>query len=259
MSSTTTPAGPDGTGRQGTNLSLWNRASSHAAATERATTEIDGIEAAMQDMARLATAEFGPIGIGWGYEIEEEPVREGAPILVSGQPVGHEMLHVVRLAFWYVTAEHPDRRVEFNARGHAMFVAATPEGPLTDPCAPARAELQALSACLRRLGFQSGLSAGRAGQSAPSSASAFPTQATAAPGATSAPGNRLDDVPAEERGILDSKLKGIALVNDPTKIRMAMEMVSTILKHPAAIAEFEAKAKQRIEEIQRIQVRHAHF
>jgi hypothetical protein len=40
---------------------------------------------------------------------------------------------------------------------------------------------------------------------------------------------------------------------------MAMEMVSTILKHPAAIAEFEAKAKQRIEEIQRIQVRHAHF
>ncbi len=258
MSSITTPAGPAGTGRQGTNLSLWNRASSHAAATERATTEIDGIEEAMQDMALLATAEFGPIGIGWGYEIEEEPVREGAPILVSGQPVGREMLHAVRLAFWYVTAEHPDRRVEFNARGHAMFVAATPEGPFTDACAPARAELQALSACLRRLGFQSGFSAGRTVPSAPSSVSAPPTQATVAPGAMSAPGT-LDDVPAEERSILDSKIKGIALVNDPTKIRMAMEMVSTILEHPVAIAEFQVKAKQRIEEIQRTQVRHAHF
>src|SRR5690606_38566706 len=45
-------------------------------------------------LARKATEAFGPMGIGWGLEILDEAIMEGAPLDGQGN---HEKIHKVRV------------------------------------------------------------------------------------------------------------------------------------------------------------------
>ncbi|CAB3739854.1 hypothetical protein LMG22037_06334 [Paraburkholderia phenoliruptrix] len=246
-------------GAQETNLSMWTRASKatvpHADAASQA--DSGGIAAALRQLAYLASAVFGPIGIGWGYDLEEDVLREGAPIVAAGQVVGRELMHTARIRFWHRRSDHPQEKVEFTARAHAMFVSSTNAGPMTDPDAPARTELQAFAVCLSKIGFNVG------GITAFAQQTAISVQAKVTPsaeaGCTTGGSSAVGPIPANERAILDNKVKGLAVVDDPENIRRAREMVSSILQHPLAIAEFQEKANQRIEEIERSSTRSAHF
>lgn len=142
-------------GAQETNLSMWTRVSKAAPPPADAASRADpgGITVALRQLAYLASAEFGPIGIGWGYDLEEDVLREGAPIVVAGQVVGRELMHTARIRFWHRRSDHPQEKVEFTARAHAMFVSSTNAGPMTDPDAPARTELQAFAVCMSKIGF----------------------------------------------------------------------------------------------------------
>lgn len=49
-----------------------------------------------------ATKAFGPIGIGWGYEILREWTTEGAPIVVEGRVTEfREIIHHCEVALWF--------------------------------------------------------------------------------------------------------------------------------------------------------------
>ncbi|MBB4516389.1 hypothetical protein [Paraburkholderia fungorum] len=238
---------------------MWTRVSKAAPPPADAASRADpgGITVALRQLAYLASAEFGPIGIGWGYDLEEDVLREGAPIVVAGQVVGRELMHTARIRFWHRRSDHPQEKVEFTARAHAMFVSSTNAGPMTDPDAPARTELQAFAVCMSKIGFNV------AGITAPAQQAATSVQTRLTPlaeaGGTSGGSLAVGSIPANERDILDNKVKGLAVVDDPENIRRAREMVSSILQHPLAIAEFQEKANQRIEEIERSSTRSAHF
>lgn len=262
MSSACTPPEHEGNATQEENLSLWTRVSKRTApATQsQASSAAENIAVAVQHLSYMASAEFGPIGVGWGYDIEEDALREGAPILAAGSLVGRELLLSATLRFWYRREGH-EHPVKLTARAHSILVTATPGGCSTDPDAPARTELKALASCLQKIGFNvsaatsSGL--GTAFPQTPPTESAGQRDTENAGGQ----GHAIDasDIPADERAILDTKLKGIQVVDQPENIRRAADMISSILKHPKAIAEFCKKAEQRIEELERGNKRSAHF
>lgn len=262
MDSTCMPPTDEGNGAQEDNLSLWNRASKRMApqTLRQASSVAENIAAAVQHLSYLASAEFGPIGVGWGYDIEEDALREGAPILAAGNFVGRELIHSATIRFWYRREGH-EHPVNLTGRSHSAFVVATAEGCTTDPDAPARTELKALACCMQKIGFD--VSAATSSVQRMAFPHARSTETNGVQGSGHGSGSDLSsdasDIPADERAILDTKIKGIQLVDQPENIRRAADMVSSILKHPVAIAEFRRKADQRIEELERANKRSAHF
>ncbi|CAH6849945.1 hypothetical protein EDB29_1011144 [Vibrio crassostreae] len=62
-----------------------------------------------------ATAIWGPIGVGWGYEVKREWTVKGAPIIMNGAITEHhEQVHKCEITFWYM---HDDKRIEFTQYG----------------------------------------------------------------------------------------------------------------------------------------------
>lgn len=118
--------------------------------------EVDGQKITAIDpmyMIRLATSLFGPMGIGWGYRIEDERYDQGAPITdPKTQAVqAHEQTHTVRLSLWY---EWNGQKGEVTQFGHTRAVYRTQSGKWkTDGEAPKKSVSDAIKKCLSLLGF----------------------------------------------------------------------------------------------------------
>ncbi|CAH6927560.1 conserved hypothetical protein [Vibrio chagasii] len=62
-----------------------------------------------------ATEIWGPIGVGWGYEVKREWSVKGAPIIRNGEITEHhEQVHKCEIIFWYM---HEGKRIEFTQYG----------------------------------------------------------------------------------------------------------------------------------------------
>ncbi|CAH7004268.1 conserved hypothetical protein [Vibrio chagasii] len=62
-----------------------------------------------------ATEIWGPIGVGWGYEVKREWTVKGAPIMHKGVITEHfEQVHKCEISFWYM---HEGKRIEFTQYG----------------------------------------------------------------------------------------------------------------------------------------------
>lgn len=62
-----------------------------------------------------ATVIWGPIGVGWGYEVKREWTVKGAPIIRNGEITEHhEQVHKCEIIFWYM---HEGKRIEFTQYG----------------------------------------------------------------------------------------------------------------------------------------------
>lgn len=70
------------------------------------------------------TAAFGPVGLGWGYEIIADDVVLGGPVLdANKQVLGHEMVQRTRIRFWWRHSENGlTKQGEFHQVGQTMFV-----------------------------------------------------------------------------------------------------------------------------------------
>jgi len=102
-------------------------------------------------LVRLATEQFGPIGIGWGYDIEEERFDSGGLLEVTEE--GHEiraMVHTLKLKLWYKNG--PDRG-EVTHFGHTPYVYRNKYGIQTEQEASKKSLTDALKKCLSMLGF----------------------------------------------------------------------------------------------------------
>ena len=54
-------------------------------------------------LIQRATEEFGPVGIGWNWDIIDAYYIDGAPMIADdGTNYGHEKLHVIRASIWYI-------------------------------------------------------------------------------------------------------------------------------------------------------------
>lgn len=101
-------------------------------------------------LAMRATETFGPMGIGWGVEIDQEELMTGAPILVNGEKVANELIHKVRVRLWF---KHNGERGEITQFGQTTFVGRNSNGVFTDEEAPKKSLTDGMTKCLSLLGF----------------------------------------------------------------------------------------------------------
>lgn len=106
-------------------------------------------------LAKKATELFGPMGIGWGIEILDEAIMDGAPLDEQGHV---EKIHKVRVKLWYKLNGERGEVVQF---GQTTFVGRNKHGYFTDEEAPKKSLTDAMSKCLSLLGFSADVHLGR--------------------------------------------------------------------------------------------------
>jgi hypothetical protein len=109
-------------------------------------------------MVQKATEIFGPVGIGWGWEIMEERYDQGHPIHAALLPNGDnatpamQVTHTLLLKLWY---ELDGRRGELTQYGHTLFISKASGAITSDPEAPKKSLTDAMKKCLSLLGIAS--------------------------------------------------------------------------------------------------------
>lgn len=106
-------------------------------------------------LIKKATEVWGPIGLGWGFDITDSYFTEGSPFAYEFSPTQEPVvipteMHTARVRLWYMDE---DRRAEVEDFGHTPFVFNTSKGPKTDFEAPKKSVTDALKKCLSMVGF----------------------------------------------------------------------------------------------------------
>lgn len=102
---------------------------------------------------KRATEQFGPIGIGWGYEIISDEIIEGAQKKFGAkdsEQIVTLKIHTLRIKFWYI---HDDKRGEFEQFGHTDFVSVNKFGAHTESEPQKKSLSDAIKKSLSMLGF----------------------------------------------------------------------------------------------------------
>lgn len=116
----------------------------------RQSTSINGLY-----MAKKATEAFGPIGIGWGYEILEERQDDAGPIMSKDEnpenvrEIMRAKTHTILLKLWYMVG---DQRGEVTQYGHTRQVYQSKFGYTVDDEAPKKSLTDAMKKCLSLVG-----------------------------------------------------------------------------------------------------------
>lgn len=104
-----------------------------------------------QYLIERATETFGPLGIGWGFDIEGDQFVPGGDLIdAQGVVVGKSIIHVVRINLWYVWKEE---KGSVRSYGQTTFVGKDKRGVITDEEAPKKSLTDAISKALSWLGF----------------------------------------------------------------------------------------------------------
>lgn len=113
-----------------------------------------------QYLAKRATEQFGRCGEGWGYDVLEERIDQGAPLIrKDGTEYGvNAQIHTLKLAFWYIGNDGEKKIVTHY--GHTPFVSANSFGPSTDFEASKKSLTDAIGKCLSMLGFSADIRMG---------------------------------------------------------------------------------------------------
>ncbi|SDI28676.1 hypothetical protein SAMN04487867_104103 [Vreelandella titanicae] len=143
-------------------LELWHQVEKTPTTAVREA-NVDGQQITTLDamyVIEQATKLFGPMGIGWGYRIEDERYDIGAPILgTNNELIAHEQTHTIRLVLWY---HWHGQRGEVTQFGHTRAVYRTSTGKWkTDGEAPKKSVTDAIKKCLSLLGFAADVYYGR--------------------------------------------------------------------------------------------------
>ena len=111
-------------------------------------------------LAKRATEVFGPCGIGWGFDVEDEKYVSGYPLGfdADGNSIGNTVVHVIRLKLWYVLE---GKRGEVTQFGQTTFVGRNSRGLFLDEDAPKKSITDAISKCLSLLGFSADVHLGK--------------------------------------------------------------------------------------------------
>lgn len=106
-------------------------------------------------LVRRATETFGPCGIGWGFEIVEEKLLDGAML----EPGFYERIHFARVRVWY---EWEGKRGTVEHVGQTPFSGKRKSGgTYTDEDAPKKSVTDAMVKALSMIGFAGDIFSGR--------------------------------------------------------------------------------------------------
>lgn len=105
-------------------------------------------------MIMEATKQFGPIGLGWGYDIIEDRIDTGGPVYseADGSIMGHTMTHTIKLELW---VKFGDEVAKIQNYGHTPYVTwnRNYKNWNTDQEAPKKSLTDAIKKCLSMFGF----------------------------------------------------------------------------------------------------------
>lgn len=137
-------------------LSIWNRVEKTNPDFTHPIADTGFTAIAPVYMIKRATEVFGPVGIGWGYEIVEEGFFDGGPLGFSsdGNPLGPQRVHILRLKFWY---RWEGQRGEFEHFGQTPFVGLNFDRSrvVTDGDVKKKSLTDALTKCMSLVGIGS--------------------------------------------------------------------------------------------------------
>lgn len=134
------------------NLALWQAVEKTPPEQTKAITgkSYQGTSPKPHYLIRKATETFGPCGIGWGFQIVDERIEEGA---------GGERMHLARVRVWY---RWNGGRGEVEHVGGTQFSGTRSSGrPFTDEDAPKKSVTDALVKALSLIGFAGDIFMGR--------------------------------------------------------------------------------------------------
>lgn len=134
------------------NLTLWKSVEKTPPTHTKAITgkSYQGTSPKPHYLVHKATETFGPCGIGWGFQIVDERIEEGA---------GGERLSIARVKVWY---EWNGKRGEVEHIGGTQFSGTRRNGtPFTDEDAPKKSVTDALVKALSMIGFAGDIFMGR--------------------------------------------------------------------------------------------------
>lgn len=134
------------------NLDLWNKVEKTDPKHTKAITgkSYQGTSPKPHYLVHKATETFGPVGIGWGFNIVSERIEEGA---------GGERMHIAHVRVWY---EWNGKRGEVEHIGGTQFSGMRASGkPFTDEDAPKKSVTDALVKALSMIGFAGDIFMGR--------------------------------------------------------------------------------------------------
>lgn len=104
-------------------------------------------------MVKQATKIFGPIGVGWGYDIVDERFDNGRAIHFEGEIMGHEIDHTIKLELWYKTEDGERGSVTHFGHTKHIYWSHTYKSFIQEHEAPKKSLTDALKKCLSMLGF----------------------------------------------------------------------------------------------------------
>lgn len=142
------------------NMDIWNRNKSiDPKYTKQANVGGQKITSfSLQSVTMMATAEFGPFGKGWGYEVEQERFDEGAIIQEQVthengdvQPMIKEITHTLVIRFWYLLDN--EKIICPIQAGHTPYLRRTKYGPSHDDEYYKKTLADAIKKSLSMLGF----------------------------------------------------------------------------------------------------------
>ena len=134
------------------NLALWNQIETTDPKHTKAITgkSYQGTSPKPHYLVHKATETFGPIGIGWGFNIVSERIEDGA---------GGERMHIAHVRVWYIWG---GKRGEVEHIGGTQFSGIRSSGkPFTDEDAPKKSVTDALVKALSMIGFAGDIFMGR--------------------------------------------------------------------------------------------------
>ncbi|WP_051346256.1 hypothetical protein [Bradyrhizobium sp. th.b2] len=92
-------------------------------------------------LAKKATQQFGPLGLGWGWNVIDEKYQPGND---------QNVIHVLRIKLWYML---DGKKGEIEHYGQTQFIGKNKNGWYTDEEAPKKSLTDAISKALSGLGF----------------------------------------------------------------------------------------------------------
>lgn len=139
-----------------TNMKIWDQVSkTDTSATKSA--KVNGQQISSIDgywVIQQATKLFGPIGIGWGYDVIEERWDDGKPFGVKQEDGSVNTIitktHTIKLKLWYML---DGQRGEITQYGHTQAIYRSSYGVSDDGEAPKKSLMDAIKKSLSMLGF----------------------------------------------------------------------------------------------------------
>ena len=107
-------------------------------------TSINGMYCIMR-----ATEKFGPCGIGWGYEILEDRLDQGAEMIHDALKY-NVTTHTIKIRLWYKWAGETGEVFHY---GHTPFIMKSKRGPYQDDDPAKKSLTDAIKKCLSMIGI----------------------------------------------------------------------------------------------------------